>query len=319
MTSFEIDRITKRFGDIVANDAVTFEIAPGEIFGLLGPNGAGKSTLVRSAIGLVQPDSGAIRLGADVLTDDTSAARRLCSYLPQAAMPIDSFRVREAIELGGRIRGGPRPEVRRRTAELIEALALDDWADAVGATLSGGVRRLVGFAMVAVWPAPVVILDEPTNDVDPLRRRYLWDAIRRLSDTGARILLVTHNVLEAERAVDRLGVMRSGRIVASGTPASLKLVERGSMRLEIRLLPGALSPLDPLPEFAAASAVTVRDRCFVSVADQEVRAAIDWAQTLADAGAIEEYSIAPESLEDVYVRLIDGPATAAPAAVARQP
>src|SRR5215469_6456832 len=112
-------------------------------------------------------------------------ARQLCSYLPQAQMPIDSFRVREAIELTGRIRGGAPAAVRRRTDELIEALDVGQWRDTLGQRLSGGVKRLVGFAMVTVAPGRLVILDEPTNDVDPLRRRLLWEQVRQLGDRGA--------------------------------------------------------------------------------------------------------------------------------------
>ena len=154
--------------------------------------------------------------------------RQLCSYLPQAQMPIDSFRVREAIELTGRIRGGDGPTVRRRTDALIEALDIGKWRNTMGQQLSGGVKRLVGFAMVTVQPGRVVILDEPTNDVDPLRRRLLWDQIRALGEQGCAVFLVTHNVMEAEKAVDRLAVIAAGRLIAEGTPSSLKARTTGS-------------------------------------------------------------------------------------------
>src|SRR5579872_41548 len=111
-SSFRVDAVTKRFGELVANDAITMRIEPGEVYGLLGPNGAGKSTLVRQTIGLLKPTSGTIRIGRFDLVADPDAARQLCSYLPQVQMPIDSFRSREAIELAGRIRGGTRREVR---------------------------------------------------------------------------------------------------------------------------------------------------------------------------------------------------------------
>ena len=170
----------------------------GEVYGLLGPNGAGKTTLAKQAIGLLKPTAGRIMLGPFDLVADPDAARQLCSYLPQAPMPIDSYRVREAIELTGRIRGGDRASVRRRAGELIEALDIGEWEHVMGQRLSGGIKRLVGFAMVTVWPGRVVILDEPTNDVDPLRRRLLWDRIRLLGQHGCSVLLVTHNVMEAE-------------------------------------------------------------------------------------------------------------------------
>jgi ABC-2 type transport system ATP-binding protein len=157
-------------------------VEPGEVYGLLGPNGAGKTTLVKQVIGLLKPTGGRITLGPHDLVADPDAARQLCSYLPQAQMPIDSFRVHEAIELTGRIRGGDGPTVRRRTEELIEALDIGKWRNTLGQQLSGGVKRLVGFAMVTVQPGRVVILDEPANDVDSCAAGCCWT---RAAPSGA--------------------------------------------------------------------------------------------------------------------------------------
>jgi ABC-2 type transport system ATP-binding protein len=193
---FSAESVTKTYnaGDVLANDRITISVAPGEVYGLLGPNGAGKTTFVKQVIGLLKPTSGSIRLGPYDLVEDPDVARQLCSYLPQAQMPIESFKAREAIDITGQIRGGPSGEVHRRRDELIEALQIGEWRDTLGAKLSGGVRRLVGFAMVSVWPGRIVILDEPTNDVDPLRRRLMWEQIRRLGAEGVAVFLVTHNV-----------------------------------------------------------------------------------------------------------------------------
>jgi ABC-2 type transport system ATP-binding protein len=149
--NFRAEGVTKVYGKTLrANDSITLSVRPGEVYGLLGPNGAGKTTLVKQVIGLLKPDQGQIRLGPFDLVADPDAARQLCSYLPQAPMPIDSFRVREAIELTGRIRGGDRAAVRRRADELIEALDLGEWSNTMGQRLSGGIKRLVGFSMVTV-------------------------------------------------------------------------------------------------------------------------------------------------------------------------
>ena len=195
-------------------------------------------TLVRQTIGLLKPTTGTITLGPFDLVADPDAARQLCSYLPQAQLPIDSFRVREAIELAGRIRGGRTREVSKRTDTLVEALDIGEWGDTLGKNLSGGLKRLVGFCMATVCPGRVVILDEPTNDVDPLRRRLLWEQVRELGTAGCAVLLVTHNVLEAEKSVDRLAVIDQGRVVADGTPASLKAADRSQLRLQVALAPG---------------------------------------------------------------------------------
>jgi ABC-2 type transport system ATP-binding protein len=238
-----VEEVTKVYpGGVRANDAISIAVAAGEVFGLLGPNGAGKTTLVNQIVGLLRPTGGAIRLGGVDLVADPAFARQSCAYLPQAQVPIDSLRAIEAVELAGRIRGGPARAVRARAGALFSALDLEPWRSKMGHELSGGVRRLVGFAMAAVVPTPIVILDEPTNDVDPMRRRLLWREIRALGAAGSAVLLVTHNVLEAERAVDRLAVIDHGRVIAQGTPAALKAGERGRLRLEVTLEPGAPDP-----------------------------------------------------------------------------
>jgi ABC-2 type transport system ATP-binding protein len=299
--AFEASEVRKSYdgGDTWANDGLSIRVEPGEVYGLLGPNGAGKSTLVKQVIGLLKPDSGTLTLGPHDLVADPDAARQLCSYLPQAAMPIDSFKVHEAIDLAGRIRGGSADAVRRRRDKLIEALALEEWRDTLGARLSGGVRRLVGFVMATVWPGPVVILDEPTNDVDPLRRRLLWDQVRAMGNRGAAVLLVTHNVMEAEKSVDRLAIIDEGKLLAEGTPSSLKAQDRGRLRLHVMVPPGAVTP--ELPAFAE-SHTRVGNNVLTVIPEARAGAGIEWAQTLVGDGAAEEYALGATTLEDVYIR-----------------
>jgi len=285
---------------VAANDGISLEVAPGEVYGLLGPNGAGKTTLVKQVIGLLKPTSGSIRLGPHDLVARPSVARQLCSYLPQAQLPIDGLRAQEAIELSGRIRGGDARAMRRRTGELIDALQLGDWRRVLGVRLSGGVRRLVGFCMVTACPGAVVILDEPTNDVDPLRRRLLWEEIRRVAEHGAAVVLVTHNVLEAEKAVDRLAIVDRGRKLAEGTPSSFKQESRDRLRLHVMLSPGAAAP-EP-PGFVSRSARTGNNLVAV-IPERDAGPAIAWARNLVESGSAEEYALGATTLEDAYIAL----------------
>ncbi len=300
--TFRADRVTKTYdrGKTYANRDVSITVSPGEVYGLLGPNGAGKSTLVKQVIGLLKPTSGSITLGEHDLVADPNAARQLCSYLPQAPMPIESFKVHEAVRLTGEIRGGQRPAIEKRANELIEALQISEWRDTLGAKLSGGVRRLVGFIMVTVVPGQVVILDEPTNDVDPLRRRLLWEQVRLLGEMGAAVFLVTHNVLEAEKSVDRLAVIANGEILAEGTPSSFKVADRGKLRLQLMLAPGLPTPELP-PLVLQHSRV---GNVLMSVIDED-RAGdgINWAQKMLSDGVAEEYALGATTLEDAYIRL----------------
>lgn len=297
---FHARQVTKEFGELRANDGITLQIRPGEVYGLLGPNGAGKTTLVQQIIGLLKPTSGELTLGPYDLVGDPDAARQLCSYLPQAQMPIDSFKARDVIRLTGMIRGGDATAVAARTGEMIEALDIGEWADTIGAKLSGGVKRLVGFAMVSVWPGRVVILDEPTNDVDPLRRRLLWEQVRRLGDEGSAVLLVTHNVLEAEKAVDRLAIINEGRLIAEGTPSSLKAEDRGRLRLQLMMVPGRPTP--EMPAFVE-NHTRVGNNVMNIISEADATVGIGWAQGLMAEKVAEEYALAAATLEDVYIRL----------------
>jgi ABC-2 type transport system ATP-binding protein len=302
MSVLEITTITKRFRrGALANDSISLSVERGEVFGLLGPNGAGKTTLIAQVLGLLQPTSGAITVdGVDVVATP-AFARQACSYQPQSAAPIEGLSPRQAIELVGRMRGGDPSAVVARGDELLAALDLDEWAGSAR-PLSGGVARLVGFCMAAVVPGQVVILDEPTNDVDPLRRKRLWQQVRRLADDGAAVLLVTHNVLEAERCVDRVAIIDGGRLKAVGTPADLRSGLGDALRLELVLEPGVPPP--PPPSFAPEP-VAVGRRLFVDVDPADVSRAVAWASTLQDSGALAEFSLGPASLEDVYVREVE--------------
>ena len=305
----EINNVHKTYnrGRIKANDNISLSIDAGEVFGLLGPNGAGKTTLVNQIIGLAAPNSGTITIdGVDVVANP-GYARQACSFQAQTQVPISGLTTLQAIELVGRIRGGRKDAVRRRAMELIEKLELGEWQKTLGLTISGGVRRLVAFCMAAVTPGKIVILDEPTNDIDPLRRRLLWQEVQLLARQGSAVLLVTHNVLEAERVVDRLAIIDMGQVRGVGTPASLKEDEGDAMHLELIIEPGTAEP--ELPAYFQQP-VSVNRRIVGRVSPADINTAIDWARGLKKNDIIEEYSLGPATLEDIYVHLVKNPDSA---------
>lgn len=302
MALLEIEHISKAYrGGVLANDDISLSVEAGEVFGLLGPNGAGKTTLVNQIIGLLVPTSGTIRVAGVDTIENPAFARRACSFQPQTQIPIDGMNPYRAIELAGRLRGGRGDQVRERTRELIEAFELGQWANKGGEALSGGVRRLVAFCMAAVVPGQITILDEPTNDVDPLRRRLLWQQVRLLADRGSAVLLVTHNVLEAERSVDRLAIIDRGKVVGAGTPGSMKNGDMDYLRLELLLEPGTTMPV--LPAFLSHT-VNGGRRLISRVEARDVSQATLWANQMKVDQIVEEYSLGPSTLEDVYIRKI---------------
>jgi ABC-2 type transport system ATP-binding protein len=287
---------------VPVNDGVTLSASAGEVYGLLGHNGAGKTTLVNQVVGLLKPDGGSITIDGRDVVADPAYARRVCSIEPQAQVPTDGLTPKQAITLIGRLRGGSQSATTARRDALIEALDIGEWADTDTAQLSGGVKRLVSFCMAAVTPGRVVILDEPTNDVDPVRRRQLWAQVRALADGGSAVLLVTHNVVEAERSVDRLSILDHGRVIVEGTPAELKDGISRDLRLELVLEPGVDEPA--MPPWAERS-VRAGHRFVVTLEASSAGEAAAWAQALHQQRRLEEFSLAPATLEDAYIAIVD--------------
>jgi ABC-2 type transport system ATP-binding protein len=284
-----------------ANDGVTFSVPEGTVYGLLGHNGAGKTTLVNQVIGLLKPTAGEIAIDGHDVVADPAYARRVCSFEAQAQVPINGLTPRQAIEMVGRLRGGSAADVRARATRLIEALDIGEWEKTDGARLSGGVKRLTSFAMAAVVPGKLVMLDEPTNDVDPVRRRLLWEQVRALGAEGAAVLLVTHNVVEAERSVEALVVLDEGRVVAEGTPAELKERVANDLRLEIVLEPGTEAPT--MPDFVTSSTV-IGSRIMAHLPADRASAALAWMEDLKARNCVDEFGLTAATLEDVYVELV---------------
>ena len=306
-----IEDLHKHFGSgshiVQANAGITMTVGAGEVVGLLGHNGAGKTTLANQVVGLLRPTSGRIVLDGVDAVANPALARRLTNVQAQANVPITGLTPLTAIDLVGRMRGGRPRQTRRRAEELIDALDLGEWARTPAQKISGGVARLTAFAMCAVVPGRLVILDEPTNDVDPVRRRLLWDQIRLLAEAGSAVLLVTHNGREAERAVDRLAVLDHGHVIAEGTPAALVAGHGSPFVMEITRVPGR--ELEPPTDMSLTRHDDVRTS--VAVPSHLTTQAVEWAAHALEDGVIERYELAPISLEEVYVDLTgeggDGP------------
>jgi len=300
-----VEGLHKRFGRgpgaVAANAGIDLTVGAGQVVGLLGHNGAGKSTLVNQVVGLLRPDAGRITLAGIDAVARPDLARRLASVQAQANVPITGLTPLRAVELVGLIRGGRPDAVRARAAALIDALDLGEWASTPAEKVSGGVARLAAFAMALVVPGRLVVLDEPTNDVDPVRRRLLWNQIRALADEGAGVLLVTHNVREAERVVDHLAILDHGVVLAADTPAALTAARGGELTLEVDLLPGRA------PTWPAALTVIDRGHLRATAVVTQAHAAdvVGWASHELAAGRIERYALTPTSLEDAYVDLVE--------------
>ncbi|MFF3836908.1 ABC transporter ATP-binding protein [Streptomyces sp. NPDC001930] len=289
--------------EVRATDGISLDVRGGEIFGLLGPNGAGKSTLVRQLTGLMRPDSGSVRLLGHDLVRHPERASRLLAYLGQESTALDELTVALAAETTGRLRGLTAPGARAERDAVLDELGLGPLASRPLRKLSGGQRRLACFAAALVGERPVLVLDEPTTGMDPVARRAVWAAVdRRRAEHGATVLLVTHNVIEAETVLDRVAVLEHGRVIACDTPAGLKERVAGEIRVELVWRESA--PLH-LPEVAALRGLAQETgrRWILRLAPDAARTAVATVTGGAAFAALDDFTLATPSLEDVYLAL----------------
>ena len=219
----EVRDLVKVYGkDTRAVDGISFGVAPGELFGFLGPNGAGKTTTIRILATLLEPTEGTATVaGFDVTKDSAEVRKRL--GLAQQAPALDPFSTgRETLELAGILQRMPRAEIKRRADELLELMGLAEVGKKLTGQYSGGMKRRLDLASALMHKPPVLILDEPTEGLDPQSRTALWEELERISQSGTTMLLTTHYMEEADRLCSRLAIIDDGKIVIDGSPAELK-------------------------------------------------------------------------------------------------
>ncbi|MBM3187552.1 MAG: ATP-binding cassette domain-containing protein [Chloroflexi bacterium] len=246
----EVRELTKRYGDVVALDSVSFQVERGEILGFLGPNGAGKTTTMRILTGFMPPTEGTATLaGCDVLTDSLEA-RRHVGYLPETVPLYREMTVHDYLDFMAAIRGVEKREPAIDRA--LEACDIEDVADDIIAKLSKGYRQRVGLAQALIHDPDILILDEPTIGLDPRQIRSVRELIKGLA--GERtIILSTHILPEVSEICQRVLIINRGRIVAEDTPEHLTSNLQGGMRVRLEL---AQPEPDAATRLAAISGVT---------------------------------------------------------------
>ncbi len=291
-------------GNVLANDHISLEITAGEIFGIFGPNGAGKTTLVRQMAGLIKPSSGSILLnGLDVVANPGLIPETV-AYFSQAPWILWSLKVWETIYFTGIFRGLSRKVARQETDLLMTELGLYDIRDRLMERLSGGQSKLLGIAAALIGERPVLILDEPTNELDPMNRVKVWELLARLCrEKHTTIILVTHNVLEAEQVVDRVIIVDRGKIMAAGTPGELKARVDDRVRIEITFKYGAPDEeVAVIRSFANARSLKA-GKWQLCVPKQDAAAVYQQIISRIDIGFLDDFRLATTTLEDVYMRM----------------
>ena len=212
-----VRNLVKRYGELAAVDAVSFEVAKGEIFGLLGPNGAGKTTIISILSCITPPTSGSASVsGIDVVTDSLTARSKI-GVVPQEIALYATLSARDNLMFWGRMYGLRDRTLARRVDELLDVVQLSDRASSRIDTFSGGMKRRINIAAGLLHRPDVLFLDEPTVGIDPQTRRSILDLVKELNTEGLTVLYTTHYLEEAEFLCDRVGIMDEGKMIAVGT------------------------------------------------------------------------------------------------------
>jgi ABC-2 type transport system ATP-binding protein len=300
MNAIEVRRLTRRFGEFVAVNDLTFEVRQGEIFGFLGSNGAGKSTTIRMLCGLLRPTSGTALVGGVDVSRDPEGVKRRIGYMSQRFSLYEKLTVDQNITFFGGIYGLTADRLEARRAFVLDMAALRGRESMITGALSGGWRQRLALGCAILHEPPIVFLDEPTGGVDPLSRRQFWRLIDELARSGVTVLVTTHYLDEAEHC-HRIAIIQAGRLAALGTVGELKGIFSERLILEIRATQPveAMRALEAMPDvektsiFGTAVHAVLRSR---DVAPEAIAA------RLAEAGVtVTACSVVEPSLEDVFL------------------
>ncbi|HEY2081333.1 MAG TPA: ATP-binding cassette domain-containing protein [Verrucomicrobiae bacterium] len=303
MFDIEVDNLTKRFGDFVAVNGVSFSVEHGEVFGLLGPNGAGKSTLIRMLTTLVPPSGGSARVNGFDIVRDPNGVRQSIGVIPQAMTSDMDLSAEENMSIFAKLYGIPGEKRRRTIRQLLQQVDLEKWADKPVKMFSGGMRRRLEIARGLVHEPKIFFLDEPTTGLDPVSRVAVWDMLARLKrERDLTILVTTHYMDEADKLCDRIAIVDHGKLAALDSPLKLKASIPGKNILEASFSsvpPNWMETLKALPDVAD---VKSQENVFRISSNNGPRTTLALMEAAQNAGVtVSSLSVQSTTLDDVFV------------------
>ena len=299
-----VSNLTRKFGDFVAVDKISFSVARGETFGFLGPNGAGKSTTIRMLCGIIEPSAGTGTVaGLDIERESEQIKQRI-GYMSQKFSLYEDLTVAENIEFYAGVYGLSRQRFRERKEWILRMAGLREREDSLTSELAMGWKQRLALGCAVVHEPEILFLDEPTAGVDPVSRRNFWELIYDVAGRGVTVFVTTHYMDEAEHC-DRLGLIYRGKLTAIGTSAQLKAAYATGTLLEVAAEP-VMQAMEALRAEPAVRDVAVFGRNLHVVMPQRPDAAEQVRRALARAGAtVTSVEAIVPSLEDVFVALVE--------------
>lgn len=287
-----------------ANDHISLSVERGQFLGVFGPNGAGKTTLVKQLVGLLRPTSGSIMLdGQDVVADPRSVPVKV-GYYGQKVAALRHHTPREVLVFTGCLRGLSLADSRTQAVYMIDRFGMATQADRRLSRQSGGEQRLAVLLATFIGRPPILVLDEPTNELDPARRREFWDFLREYAQHHrATVVLTTHNLTEAESVIDTVALVDKGRLVASDTLGGLKRRTDDQVRLELRLRAGTDPAIDQALAVMEGSAQTQPGRWTIVTPRKQADGLMRFLIDSIGGESIDDFRLVTPTLEDLYLQL----------------
>lgn len=301
----EASGLTKRYGDFVAVDRLDLTIRKGEVFGLLGPNGAGKTTTILMLLGLTEPTEGTVRvLGYDPARQPLSVKARV-GYIPDQVGFYDDMTARENLIYIAKLNGIPREQIGTRVEKALERVRLSHVMDQRTATFSRGMRQRLGLADVLIKKPQLIIMDEPTQGLDPELAHEFLGLIRGLKEEGITILLSSHLLHQVQAICDQVGLFSRGRMVLQGTvPDLARQVLGGAYRIQIEAEGPATTIKEALQRLPQVNKIQRLDGRYEIEAQEDVRADAAHA-IIKNGGRLRSLNIESQSLDDIYTRYFE--------------
>lgn len=314
----EVTNLTKKYGDHIAVDHLSFRVEKGQIYGFLGPNGAGKSTTMNIITGYLAATEGTVTIDGKDVQKDPEEAKRSIGYLPELPPLYVDMTVREYLEFVAELKKVPKKERKQQIDEVMEMTQITDMQQRLIKNLSKGYRQRVGLAQAILGYPEVIILDEPTVGLDPKQIIEIRDLIRKLGENHT-VILSSHILSEVSAVCDHIMIIAHGKLVASDSPENLQKLMSGSMELNLEVKGSAaavksalqeISQIDRIEENTEASKNVAKLKV-ISKENADIREQVFYA--LADAKLpILEMTHAEKSLEDIFLELTEDVAPSQP-------